>query len=139
MLLDHHFLVEIGGIADDKFFAVSGLTLWRNVVETRYGSSNSGTPLIEPGEGHVNNIVLRRHLEKPQHDLYKWYMEQNLGVQARDVVVKLLNREHVPAMSWLLRGCVPVRLSYSELTANSADPMVEEIELALEGAELRFE
>ena len=138
MLLDHHFLVEIDGVADNKFFSVGGLTLWRNVVETRYGSSKSGTPLIEPGEGHVNNIVLRRHLEKPQSDLYHWYIEQSLGVQARDVVIKLLNRQHEPVMSWRLRGCVPVRLSYSDLTADSADPMVEEIELALEAAEVQF-
>lgn len=139
MLLDHHFQVEIGGNFDTTFFSVGGLTLWRNVVETRYGSSKSGTPLIEPGEGHVNNIVLRRHLEKPQSDLYQWYIEQNYGVQARDVVIKLLNRNHEPVMSWLLRGCVPVRLSYSDLTADTADPMVEEIELAVESAEVRFE
>ena len=125
MLLDHHFLVEIDGVADNKFFSVGGLTLWRNVVETRYGSSKSGTPLIEPGEGHVNNIVLRRHLEKPQSDLYHWYIEQSLGVQARDVVIKLLNRQHEPVMSWRLRGCVPVRLSYSDLTADSILKLTE--------------
>ena len=50
----------------------------------------------------------------------------------------MLNRQHEPVMSWRLRGCVPVRLSYSDLTADSADPMVEEIELALEAAEVQF-
>jgi phage tail-like protein len=138
-LLDHHFDVQWGGDRFD-FTEVHGLTFEREVVEFRDGASPSLLTRKSPGPAVFRNIVLRRYFKKNDRDMFKWWKDADGSGQpnnARDVSIRLLDRDHQPVVEWRLTRAFPVRVSYSPLTAQRAQPIIEEVELCFETMDLQ--
>ena len=129
----HHFLVEWGG-ARVGFMEVSGLDINIDVTEYRDGADPNQVAHKMPGLTHYKNIVLKRGILKGDNDFFNWMNTKNLNqVERRDIVIKLLNENHEPVMSWRAMKAFPVRLSGPMLNANANDIAIEELELAYEG------
>jgi phage tail-like protein len=138
-LLDHHFEVQWGGARID-FTEVHGLHFEREVVLYRDGSSPSLLTQKIPGPIVFKNIILRRFFKKNDREMYDWWRgadDPGQPSNARDVSIRLLDREHTPVVQWRLTNAFPVRVSYSPLTAQRAQPIIEEVELCFESMVLQ--
>jgi len=129
----YHFLVEWGG-ARVSFIEVSGLEITTDVIEHRDGADPDQTAHKMPGLTRYKNIVLKRGILKGDNDFFNWMNTKSLNqVERRDIIIKLLNENHEPVISWRAVNAFPVRLSGPVLNANSSDVAIEELELAHEG------
>ena len=135
LVLDNHFRVEWGGNRVD-FTEVHGLSFQREVLQFRDGNQKAEPAQKLPGLEEVRNVILRRYLIKNDLEMYLWWKEQAVGESRRDVVISLLNKQHEPIFVWKLFNAFPARVSYSSLTADKAQPMIEEVELAFDSMNL---
>ena len=130
-ILDNHFIVEWGGTRSD-FIEVQGLSFQREIVTVRDGAQFDSPARKLPGNELVNNVILRRYLKKNDQELYLWWKEQTSRLDARDIVIKLLNAQHEPEFAWFLNGAFPVRVGYSTLNSQQGQPLVEEVEICFD-------
>ena len=129
----YHFIVDWGG-ARLGFTEVSGLEIDIDVVEFRDGADPNQSAHKMPGITRYKNIVLKRGIVKGDNDFFNWINTKNLNqVERRDIVIKLLNENHDPVMSWRVRNAFPVKFTGPVLNANSSEVAIEALELAHEG------
>ena len=129
----YHFVVEWGGTRIN-FMEVSGLNIIVDVTEFREGGDLSQTAHKMPGLTRYSNIILKRGIVKGDNDFFSWMNTKHLNqVERRDVVIKLLNENHEPIMSWRAANAFPVKFSGPILSAKANDVAIEELELAHEG------
>jgi phage tail-like protein len=129
----YHFLVEWGG-ARISFIEVSGLEIINDVIEHHDGSDPGQVTHKMPGLRKYSNIVLKRGIVEGDNDFFNWMNTQSLNeIERRDIVVKLLNQNHEPVISWRAINAFPVRLSGPVLNAAASNVAIEELELAHEG------
>ncbi len=129
----YHFTVEWGG-TNLNFLEVSGLSISVDVTEFRDGADPQQTAHKIPGHSHFSNIILRRNISKGDNDFFTWMNKINLGqVERRDILIRLLNVNHEPVISWRAENAFPVKLSGPVLNANASDMAIEELELTHEG------
>lgn len=135
MITDNRFSVVI---ADNrlKIISVGGLSMQRSLVESRSGDDRNEQAALEIGQSDTPHIVLRRYLDSSDATFYDWY--RDIRTPTRDVTVMLLNNNHEPIVVWDMGACLPVRLTYSELTADIAEHVIEELEIACGGMQIRF-
>jgi phage tail-like protein len=126
-------VVEWGG-ARVGFIEVSGLDISIDVTEFREGSDPSQIAHKIPGFTKYSNITLKRGIVKGDNDFFNWIKTKNLNqVERRDIIIKLLDQNHQPIMSWKAVNAFPVKLTGPVLSANASDVAIEELELAHEG------
>lgn len=129
----YHFIVEWGGTRLG-FTEVAGLEISTEVVEYREGADPGQAAHKMPGLRKYTNITLKRGIVKGDNDFFNWMKTINLNqAERRDVVIKLLNENHEPVMTWKAHNAFPVKLSGPALKENSSDVAIEELELAHEG------
>jgi len=130
-----HFSVETGG-ERIGFLEVSQLTESVDVIEYRDGTDKSGGVLKIPGLRRNGDVTLR-YGTMGSDELFQWLDSVRIGAaQKRDVVVKLLNDEHEPVMTWRLRNAWPRAYRAGPLNALSSAVAIEELVLAHEGLDL---
>jgi phage tail-like protein len=128
-----HFQVEWGGTRIG-FTEVSGLSVEFNVVEYREGSSPEYQASKMPGRVKYNNIVLKRGIVKGDNEFYQWMNTIKLNqIERRDLTISLLNEEHAPVMTWMVKNAWPVKLESPVLKADASEAAIESLELAHEG------
>jgi phage tail-like protein len=54
----------------------------------------------------------------------------------RTVIIKLLNEEHTPILTWKLLNAWPCKIQWSDLNAKNNEVFIETMELVNEGIEL---
>lgn len=68
------------------------------------------------------------------NDFFNWMNTKSLNeIERRDIIIKLLNQNHEPVMSWRAANAFPVRLSGPVLNASTSNVAIEELELVHEG------
>jgi phage tail-like protein len=134
-----HFQVEWGG-ARIGFTEVSGLDMETEVIEYREGNEKTYTKMKMPGLRKFTNITLKRGLFAGDLDFYKWWRDTaffNSGQKfRRTVIIKLLDDEHKPVMTWKLKNAWPSKIQTSDLKANASEVLIETMELVHEGLEI---
>ncbi len=129
----YHFIVEWGGTRI-SFIEVSGLEIIDDVIEHRDGADPGQVTRKLPGLRKYSNIVLKRGIVKGDNDFFNWMNTKNLNeIERRDIVVKLLNQNHEPILSWRAVNAFPVKLSGPILNAATSNVAIEELELTHEG------
>ncbi len=132
----YHFQVEWGG-QSMNFLEVSGLSIEHEVIEYRDGNSKVMSAQKIPGMTKFSNITLKRGIIPGDNEMYQWMISvHGPQVERRDVLIKLLNNEHNPTLTWRARNAWPCKLYYSTLNASGNEVAVETIELAHEGLEI---
>lgn len=132
----HHFSVE-SGLTRIGFARVLLPRLERDVIRYREGSDPVETVRLLPGLLRVGECVLERGVVPGDNEFFAWLDTAHVGtVERRDVVVKLLDEQHAPAMVWRLRRCFPVGLDWSPLDALHSQVLIETLRLAVESVEV---
>jgi hypothetical protein len=83
-------------------------------------------------------LVLRRGFAGTL-ELYDWWNKarRSKRTRARTVTVELLNETlERPVVTWIFSGCVPIKLAYSRLDAQSSALLIETLELSFEDVEM---
>ncbi len=128
-----HFQVDWGGTRIG-FTEVSGLDIFFEPIQFREGSFKEDDSGKMPGLITYSNITLKRGIMKEDNDFFNWIKtKQGSTIERRDVVIKLLDEEHNPAFTWIVKNAFPVKYSGPVLMANCNDIAMEELELAHEG------
>lgn len=132
-LVNFHFSVQWGG-SRIGFSEVSGLSVEHDLIEYRDGASPEFQTIKMPGMRRYSNIILKRGGYKGDNEFFQWLNTVALSqVQRRDVIISLLDENHEPVVSWLLRNSWPVALKLGKLNAIKSEIFIERLELAHEG------
>jgi len=125
------FLVEIDGIASGGFVRVKGLSREVRHESYREGGVNEYEHKLV---SHVSYsvVVLERGLALD--DLWKWALAAADGDVARKTVwVRLQDEAGDKAWAWQIEHAYPVKWTASDLDAQSAQVVMESLELAHHG------
>jgi phage tail-like protein len=134
-----HFIVEWGG-QRVGFSEVSGLTQENQAIEYRDGSFPEYSAQKMPGIRKFANIVCKRGVVAHDNDFGKWMATVKLNtVERRDLIISLLNEQHLPVMVWKVHNAFPVKVEGPALKATGNEVAIESIEIAHEGLELQNE
>jgi phage tail-like protein len=134
-----HFTVEWGGLRIG-FSEVSGLTQENQAIEYRDGSFPEYSSIKMPGIRKFSNIIAKRGIAPADNDFYKWLSTVKLNtVERRDLVIMLLNENHLPVMVWKVHNAFPVKVEGPGLKASGNEVAIESIEIAHEGLEVQNE
>jgi phage tail-like protein len=128
--LGFHFLVEFGDEKDQsQFQSVSGLTVDIETEEIREGGENRFKHKL-PVRARYPNLVLKRGLDT-NSKLLEWCQKASEGFEFEpaDLVIKLLNQENEPLLSWNVVNAYPVKWAVSEFNAEESRVVIETIEL----------
>lgn len=135
-----HFVVDWGG-ARIGFTEISGLCMETEVIEYREGHNPKYSKIKMPGLQKFSNITMKRGVFLGDFDFYKWWREtaffqegNKVGTRfRRTVLIKLLNEEHQPVITWQLTNAWPCKIQSSDLKADSSEVLIESMELVHEG------
>ncbi len=134
-----HFSVTLNG----NFLwvsEVSGLNIYVESLESREGPHKEQHVQKTPGNTRYDNIILKRVLSHERNEFYDFMKSSFIeSVKEMDMTISLLNKAHEPTITWRCRNVFPVRYSFPILNAISNEVGMEELELAVEALDLRFE
>lgn len=129
----YHFMADWSGTRTG-FSEISGLSMNVSVTELTNGADPMHSTRKIPGRMHYSNIILKRGIVKGDSDFYNWMQSINMStVDRRNIVVSLLDENHLPVVSWKIKNAFPVRFSGPILIANASSIAIEELELTHEG------
>jgi len=132
----YHFDVEWGG-KNTGFTEISGLSIFFEAIQYRDGSLKEDTFQKMPGITKFSNIVLKRGIRNGDFDMYNWIHRKNMGtIERRTILIKLLDDDHTPIVTWRVKDAFPVRYSGPVLNTKSSEVAIEELELTHEGIEI---
>ena len=136
-----HFEVDWAGEIQLGFTEVSGLDFETEVIEYREGSSPTYNKTKQPGLTKYANLTLKRGTFEGDIKFFeewkKTYFFQEKAQQYRgDVVIKLLNEEHKPIMTWKAINAWPSKIQSTDLKADANEVAIETMEIVHEGLTL---
>ena len=132
-LLNNHFQIEWGGNRLG-FSEVSGLDMEFNIVDFREGNSPEARLRRLPGLEKPGIVALKRGIVPGDNEFYEWIQSIRFNqAERRDVVITLLNENHLPVMRWKLLNAWPSKLSGPWLKSDGNEVAIESLELAHEG------
>jgi phage tail-like protein len=131
----YHFKVEfldVGGVVENdiRFQDVSGLTAEMAIEEIQEGGENRFSHRL-PTRAKYSNLVLKRGM-LTDSGLIEWFVDaiENFEFTPATVVVKLLDHDHEPLVTWNFIKAWPVKWVVSDFKATENSIVVETIELA---------
>lgn len=128
-----HFQVDWGG-TKIGFTEVSGLNIENKLIEYRDGASPEFSKIKMPGMREFSNITLKRGVFAADNEFYQWLDTISLNtVERRDVVIKLLNENHEPVVTWKIKNAFPIKIQSTDLKADGSEVAIEQLDLAHEG------
>ena len=131
----YHFKVEFldvpGVIENDvRFQDVSGLSVEMAIEEIQEGGENRFAHRL-PTRAKYSNLILKRGM-LTDSGLIKWFKDaiENFEFTSSTVLVKLLDQDHEPLVTWNFIKAWPVKWTISDLKATENAIAIETIELA---------
>ena len=128
-----HFSVSFGDISsmqnDTLFQSVSGLNIEMETESYKEGGENRFEHVL-PVRTKYSNLVLNRGL-LVDSDVIRWCLDtfQTLSVTPTNIIVKLLNEEHTPLITWNIVNAWPVKWTVADMNAEESKLFVETLEL----------
>jgi phage tail-like protein len=128
-----YFLVTING-KEYPFQEVSGLDTETQVIEYRAGSSKQFSTVKMPGIVKTGSVTLKKGIFSKDDGFWKWYSEVKMNTVKRGlVIIKLMDEEGKPTMTWTLQNALPTKITGTDLKSDGNEVAVESIELVHEG------
>lgn len=129
------FSVDWGTIAQNiAFQEVSGLEAETQVIEYRHGDSAIFSPIKMPGIAKYGNVTLKRGVFVKDNTFWAWYNEIKMNtIKRQTVIIKLLDENGKPTMTWSLKNAWPTKMSGTDLESDGNEVAVDTIEIAHEG------
>jgi phage tail-like protein len=114
--------------------------LERDVIRYREGGDRVDSVRQLPGLLKLGDCVLERGVLAADNEFFVWMQQVHIGVaERRDVVVRLLDAQFQPTVSWVLRNAFPVALEWSMLDAQNSGVLIESLRLAVEGVDVTMQ
>ncbi len=128
-----YFSVAIDG-TEYPFQEVSGLETETQVLEYRHGNSKQYSTIKMPGIAKVGNVTLKKGVFAKDNNFWNWYSQIKMNTIKRiTVVIKLLDENGSPTMTWTLQNAWPTKVTGTDLKSDGNEVAVETIEFAHEG------
>jgi phage tail-like protein len=132
-----HFLVEWGGTRMG-FTEISGLDFETEVIEYREGSDRIYNKHKQPGLTKYSDITLKRGTFLGDFEFFELWKKTMMFQEGkekfrRDIVIKLLDEEHAPIISWSVANAWPRKVQYADLKADANEIIMETMILVHEG------
>jgi len=128
--LGFHFLVEFGNQKDEyQFQSVSGLSYNLGTEDITEGGENRFVHKL-PQRPRYPNLVLKRGL-LVDSELIDWCRSsvEDFSYSPTDIIIKLLNEEHEPLITWNVIHAYPVKWAVAEFNAEESKIVIETLEL----------
>jgi phage tail-like protein len=129
------FVVYVDGFpTDTSFQEVSGLQVEIETEEVIEGGQNRYVHRL-PVRTKYSNLVLKRGVVTIPSFFGNWLDKAvSLGpvrkVEARTIVVQLLDQTWIPLVSWKVFGAYPLRWEHSALNSTANEVLTETVELS---------
>jgi len=130
-LRSFRYSIFFGG-SDIGFSEVSGLTLEYAIIKYRHGPSKQGGETKMPGRPKVSDVILKKGVFPADSEFYTWITQNHTKLEREDVLVKLLDEEGTPKMTWKLLKAWPTKVEGPSFKEDSNEVAVESITLAYE-------
>ena len=131
----YHFKVEFLDVIgvkenDIRFQDVSGLTAELGIEEVIEGGENRFSHRL-PARAKYSNLILKRGM-LIDSGLIDWFKNaiEHFQFRPTTILVKLLDQDHEPMITWSFEKAWPVKWTISDLKATENAIAVETIELA---------
>lgn len=130
-----HFSVDLGSQdSTTSFQEISGLDVEAQPIEYRHGDSPEFSTIKMPGLKKSGNVTLKKGIFKDDNNFWAWFEAIKMNTIKREtVVIKLLDEEGNPTMTWTLANAWPTKITGTDLKSDSNEVAVETLELAHEG------
>jgi len=128
-----HFKVEVLGLTrqehDVRFTEVGGLSVEMATEEVAEGGENRFIQKY-PTRAKYPELVLKRGLLL-NSEIVNWIRQciEDCDIQPKDMVIKLLNKEHQPLLTWHVVKAYPTKWAVSDLNASSNAVVIETLQL----------
>jgi phage tail-like protein len=129
-----YFSVDIGDMTDLPFQEVSGLDIDTDVIEYRHGNSPVHSTIKMPGLMKYGDITLKKGVFATDNQFFDWIVQIQLNTYERlTVVIKLLDENGTPRMTWTLKNAFPKQVTPTDMNSQSSEVAVESIVFVCEG------
>jgi phage tail-like protein len=117
---------------DFRFQEVTGLNVDVNLDTYNEGGENRFVHRI-PGRTSYSDLVLKRGMTLVS-GITAWCIDavQNFNYQPTNMLISLLNEDHLPVSSWYITNAIPIKYDISGLNA-------EQNQIVIESMTLRYE
>lgn len=129
-----HFRVVFSGIGDEdidsRFQSVAGLSMELETESRKEGGENRYEHVL-PVRSKYAPLVLKRGLVKNSALLKEWCSNAFLllDVKPVDLIISLLNEEHLPLVSWNVKHAMPKKWNLTDFNAEQNALAIETFEL----------
>lgn len=132
-----HFQVEWGGTRIG-FTEISGLEFETEVIEYREGSQVTYNKTKQPGLTKYSDITLKRGTFLGDFEFFElwrktFFFQEGAQKFRRDILIKLLDEEHKPIITWAAAKAWPRKVKYESLNGESNEILIESMILVHEG------
>jgi phage tail-like protein len=129
-----YFSVDIGDMTDLPFQEVSGLDIDTDIIEYRHGNSPVHSTIKMPGLMKYGDITLKKGVFATDNQFFDWIVQIQLNTYERlTVVIKLLDENGTPRMTWTLKNAFPKQVTPTDMNSQSSEVAVESIVFVCEG------
>lgn len=117
---------------DFRFQEVTGLNVEVNMDTYNEGGENRFVHSL-PGRTKYADLVLKRGLTLVS-GITAWCLDaiENFNYQPTNLLISLLNEDHLPVSSWYVVNAIPVRYDITGLNAEQNQIMIESLTLRYE-------
>ena len=117
---------------DFRFQEVSGLTVDVNLDTYNEGGENRFVHRL-PGRTRYSDLVLKRGMTLVS-GVTAWCVDaiENFNYQPTNMLISLLNEDHIPVSSWYVANAIPIKYDITGLNA-------EQNQIVIESMTLRYE
>ncbi len=134
-----HFKVTFGDVGVIDFQEVSGLDTEYDVMEYRAGTWQPWSTVKQPGLRKQSDVTLKKGMFKDDEGLFKYFSAVTMNIIKRELVtIQLLDEAGAPLFIWELKNAWPMKVSSTDLNAQSDEVAIEEIILAHEGLSMKL-
>ena len=129
-----YFSVDIGDFTDLPFQEVSGLDVETEAIEYRHGNSPVFSAIKMPGMMKFADVTLKKGVFNEDNEFYNWISEISLNTVTRvTVVIRLLDEEGNPAVTWTLQNAFPLKVTPTDMNSTGSEAAIETIVFSHEG------
>lgn len=129
-----HFKVTFGGVGTIDFQEVSGLDSEHDVIEYRAGSWQPWSTVKQPGLRKSSDVTFKKGMFNKDSTLFDYFMSVTMNViERQQVTIELLDEQANTLFIWTLKNAWPMKISSTDMNAQSSEIAIEEIVLAHEG------
>ena len=117
---------------DFRFQSVTGLTVDVDLDTYKEGGENRFVHRL-PGRSRYSDLVLKRGMTLVS-GVTAWCLDsiENFNYKPTNMLISLLNEDHLPVSSWYIANAIPIKYSISDFNAEQGQIVIESITLRYE-------